>query len=944
MLLPAVAMAAAPEHDCDRQAADPGDVRRVGSSAVADKDINVFFGAIACGLALAQYPDEPRFKWQHARILLRSGNETEAVKYIREASDAGYPRAQAVLGVLYEKGAGVERNVGRSIALMRSAAEMGEPHASFRMGERHEAGDGVDKDTARALGYYEKAAAAGLDKAGPAVARLKTQIAAAKPAPPPAPAEPAPDRGLVSDIQAMLNQLGHDVGTPDGLMGRRTRAAIGKFQSESGQPADGTPSNTLRQQLTVAIKAREAPAVAPAAAVDAKPFARVAAVTAGEPVQVEFGNLPATGKHWVSVVSQGTPDDKYRDGYWGYAGRGERSGTMTFGTLTAGRYEARVYLDWPAEGYKVINRQSFNVAEPAGPAAPAPAPGTTAAPAAPAEDTSTVLAIQALLGQLGYDAGPPTGQMSTPTASAIIAFQSIQGLVPDGQPSVVLRDHLVAAVRARLAGAAPVGKQAVAPPASAPPPSAPPASAPPPASSAPPSASTPAGDGLAACGAGPGLPCREVPEETAVLAKGMAVFGRVDCPSPVAAVRHPATGGETFRYTVDCAGRAYDVAVNAGPPMRYQVTPQDGPRSTAGTPPSSTPPLPAAATASAAPAPALTTPSSVAPAPAVQPPSPQASGELPELRDLEARRPTIAGTIVAERILSSDSFIASFNKAASVFRCVGGGFPRCKKEERIGPFSGLLSDQPDSPSRIVGGYRNGRLAFLADYRDGQVRTLTVYEPDDPKRGERRYEYWEDTGTIRETRFSQESGATYDQTLYARAGAVIATEVARNGKRIEQPRFGVDGKELNAAGYPPEAPLEACRMLSAKIPATLPAGAVDWSTILGLPVIDSDDRLHTCGVSDKRECACAGLDVIAATDPNRAKRWSCQDVERQPMPFSGARPGKLGKRGTSLKLLVAGETCLRASYLRNGDGSYRLDGQPSIELEDEHTLKETRRKR
>lgn len=834
MLLPAVAMAAAPEHDCDRQAADPGDFRRVGPSAVADNDINVFFGAIACGFALAQYPDEPRFKWQHARILLRSGNETEAVKYIREASDAGYPRAQAVLGVLYEKGAGVERNVGRSIALLRSAAEMGEPHAAFRMGERHEAGDGVDKSAARALGYYEKAAAAGLDKAGPAVARLKTQIAAAKPAPTPAPAGPAPDRGLVSDIQAMLNQLGYDVGTPDGLMGRRTRAAIGKFQSDTGQSADGVPSNTLRQQLTAAIKSREAPPVAPTASVDA---------------------------------------------------------------------------------------------EPAGPAAPAPAPGMTAAPAAPAEDISTVLAIQALLGQLGYEAGPPTGQMSTQTASAIIAFQSIQGLVPDGQPSVALRDQLVAAVRARLAGAAPAGNLAAAPPASAPPPSAPPAAAPPPASSAPPSASMPDGDGLAACGAGSGLPCREMPEETAVLAKGMAVFGRVDCPSPVAAVRHPATGGETFRYEVDCAGRAFDVAVTAGPPMRYQVTPQVDPQAAAGTPP---------ATAPLAPAPAAEPPS-VAPAPAVQPPSEQASGELPELRDLETRRPKIAGTIVTERILSGDSFVASFLKGASLFRCVGGGFPRCQKEERIGPFTGLLSADPDSPSRTVGGYNDGHLVFLAQYRDGEVRILTV--------GERKYEYWEDTGTIRETTtFSQGSGATYDRTNYARAGAVIATEVARNGKRIDQPRYGVDGKELNGMGYPPEAPLAACKALAGRVPATLPAGAIDWTAILGVPAIDDKDRLHTCGPTDKRACTCTGLDTLATTDPNRAKRWSCQDVERQPAPFTGVLPAKSGGKRLSLKVVVDGEVCARANYVPLGDGGYRLKEQPEIELEQDFVMKETGRSR
>jgi peptidoglycan hydrolase-like protein with peptidoglycan-binding domain len=60
-----------------------------------------------------------------------------------------------------------------------------------------------------------------------------------------------------------------------------------------------------------------------------------------------------------------------------------------------------------------------------------------------------VIAVQALLNQLGYDAGPPTGQVSPQTTSAIIAYQSVSGLIPDGQPTADLRDSLVAAMRAR---------------------------------------------------------------------------------------------------------------------------------------------------------------------------------------------------------------------------------------------------------------------------------------------------------------------------------------------------------------------------------------------------------------------------------------------------------------------------------------------------------------
>jgi membrane-bound lytic murein transglycosylase B len=54
---------------------------------------------------------------------------------------------------------------------------------------------------------------------------------------------PAGDRPLrvseVMEIQEYLNRLGYDAGTPDGLVGGQTRAAIRRFQASKGYPADG---------------------------------------------------------------------------------------------------------------------------------------------------------------------------------------------------------------------------------------------------------------------------------------------------------------------------------------------------------------------------------------------------------------------------------------------------------------------------------------------------------------------------------------------------------------------------------------------------------------------------------------------------------------------------------------------------------------------------------
>jgi peptidoglycan hydrolase-like protein with peptidoglycan-binding domain len=64
----------------------------------------------------------------------------------------------------------------------------------------------------------------------------------------PAPSRRTPD-ATVLVIQRKLNELGYDVGTPDGLMGRKTRSAIIEFQQNRGLPATGKADQTLLRQL-----------------------------------------------------------------------------------------------------------------------------------------------------------------------------------------------------------------------------------------------------------------------------------------------------------------------------------------------------------------------------------------------------------------------------------------------------------------------------------------------------------------------------------------------------------------------------------------------------------------------------------------------------------------------------------------------------------------------
>jgi len=76
-------------------------------------------------------------------------------------------------------------------------------------------------------------------------------------------------------------------------------------------------------------------------------------------------------------------------------------------------------------------------------------PGNLRSPSDSELDINTVIAIQALLSELGYKPGPPNGQLSPETIAAIVLFQVDENLQTDGKPSEVLRDHMIGVLRLR---------------------------------------------------------------------------------------------------------------------------------------------------------------------------------------------------------------------------------------------------------------------------------------------------------------------------------------------------------------------------------------------------------------------------------------------------------------------------------------------------------------
>lgn len=56
-------------------------------------------------------------------------------------------------------------------------------------------------------------------------------------------------RSQVTIVQQLLIQRGFDVGQPDGVVGPKTMAVVGKLQQEAGVPVTGLPDQRLLEAL-----------------------------------------------------------------------------------------------------------------------------------------------------------------------------------------------------------------------------------------------------------------------------------------------------------------------------------------------------------------------------------------------------------------------------------------------------------------------------------------------------------------------------------------------------------------------------------------------------------------------------------------------------------------------------------------------------------------------
>ena len=152
--------AAAPEHECDRLAAFPGDPGRVGDG-VAFNEIMATDAIRACRTAVTDFPGTPRFIFQLGRALHSAGNVADALSWYRQAADLGHAAAKSNLGYVYANGAGVERDDTAAFGWYRQAAEAGVVTAMAQVGVFYNYGRGVARDYRQAAQWYRMAAERG---------------------------------------------------------------------------------------------------------------------------------------------------------------------------------------------------------------------------------------------------------------------------------------------------------------------------------------------------------------------------------------------------------------------------------------------------------------------------------------------------------------------------------------------------------------------------------------------------------------------------------------------------------------------------------------------------------------------------------------------------------------------------------------------------------------
>jgi hypothetical protein len=95
---------------------------------------------------------------EKAHAAIKNGQYIECYNGVCRVAERGHPQAQNILGQLYEKGIGVEKNADKAVLYYEKAANQGLAEAQMRLGVMLRNGEGVARDPKRARKWLTKAA------------------------------------------------------------------------------------------------------------------------------------------------------------------------------------------------------------------------------------------------------------------------------------------------------------------------------------------------------------------------------------------------------------------------------------------------------------------------------------------------------------------------------------------------------------------------------------------------------------------------------------------------------------------------------------------------------------------------------------------------------------------------------------------------------------------
>ena len=99
--------------------------------------------------------------YQQGVTAYNEGKYDKALDILVDVANQGDPAALNALGMMYQSGKGVSRDVGAAARLYKKAARAGLPAAQNNLAVLYEGGEGVPQDLVKAVDLYRRAASQG---------------------------------------------------------------------------------------------------------------------------------------------------------------------------------------------------------------------------------------------------------------------------------------------------------------------------------------------------------------------------------------------------------------------------------------------------------------------------------------------------------------------------------------------------------------------------------------------------------------------------------------------------------------------------------------------------------------------------------------------------------------------------------------------------------------